>query len=131
MQRLFTASVLGLVFAVLAAPASAQLQVYFTDGFEEADGHIAGNDALGTNGHERQRQRVVAAKDGEPLAKRGAKLAYAVGVATSLLDADDILARLGQAQDGRHLNGDVAAAGDAVKDDRQLGRSCDFSEMLE
>jgi len=50
MQRLIATSVLGLVVAVLAAPASAQLQVYFTDGFEEADGHIAGNDAIGTNG---------------------------------------------------------------------------------
>ena len=49
MQRLFTASVLGLVFAVLAAPASAQT-VYFSEGFETADGHTAGNDIIGTNG---------------------------------------------------------------------------------
>ena len=49
MQRFLTASVLGLVFAVLAAPASAQ-SVYFEEDFEVGNGHIAGNDAIGTNG---------------------------------------------------------------------------------
>ena len=54
-----------------------------------------------------------------------------IGIAAGLLDADDVFARLGQALDSRHLDGDVAAAGDAVKDDRQLGRPGDFFEMLE
>ena len=64
------------------------------------------------------------------MTKRRSKLANAIGIAAGLLDTDDVFAHLDQALDSRHLDGDVAAAGDAIKDDRQPGCAGDLFEML-
>ncbi len=76
---------------------------------------------LGAQGHERQRQRVVAAQDLEPRPEHGAQLADAVGTAAGFLDADDGFAFLGQSFDGIHPDFYPAPAGNAVEHNRQAG----------
>ena len=89
------------------------------------------HDPVRTDGHERQRERIVTAEDGELFAEGSAQLAHAIRVAAGFLDAHHRRARAGQAL--HRLDGDLdaAAARDAVEHERQIRGGGDGFEMLE
>ena len=65
------------------------------------------------------------------MAQDRSELIDPVGIATCFLDADDVHAVMRETVDSIHGNLDATTSGNAVEDDRQLGRTRHGVEMLE
>src|SRR5439155_14392489 len=94
--------------------------------------HIGGDadHALCADGHEWERQGVIAAHDFKARTERRAELADAIGTASSLFNANHIFTLFRQTFDGIHANLHAATARDAIEHYRQAGFSRDLAEVL-
>ncbi len=87
--------------------------------------------ALGSDGHERQGETVVAAEHGDVLAHGLLQLVDAVDGTAGLLDGADMWILGSQALDHGHADFDAATSGDGIEDDRLVGGFREFGEMAE
>ncbi len=122
---------------VPAVDGAGGLVVVLEGGVDEI-AHLAGDDiggdaddAHGSDGHEGEREGVVAAEGGEGIRAGGDELIDAFDAAAGFLHGDDVRAGGGETGGGVDADFDAAAAGDAVEDDAAGGGVGDGFEVLE
>ena len=87
------------------------------------------DDALGADGHERQRQGIVTAQDGKVLRQGGSQLAHAIGITAGFLDAHDVGAIGCQTRHRGHRDLHITSTGYAIEHDRQIGGLGNLTKM--